>query len=86
MALSIKSAEVERKVRKLAAVTGKSITAVVCLAVDEQLKREERRRLVENETRLAEIRAIAHHCASLPVLDDRSEDEIMGWDENGLPS
>jgi hypothetical protein len=30
--------------------------------------------------------AIADHCASLPVLDTRSEDEIMGWDENGLPS
>ena len=86
MALSIKSPEVERKVRKLAAVTGKSITTVVSLAVDEQLKREERKRLVDKETVLAEIRAIAHHCASLPVLDSRSEDEIMGWDENGLPS
>ena len=86
MALSIKSPEVERKVRKLAAATGKSITVAVALAVDEQLKREERARLRNNDTVLAEVRAIAHHCASLPVLDSRSEDEIMGWDENGLPS
>jgi antitoxin VapB len=85
MALSIKSPEVERKVRKLAATTGKSITTVISIAVDEQLKREERKR--ENKANLvADLMAIARHCASLPVLDDRPEDEIMGWDENGLPS
>src|ERR1035438_8678361 len=71
MALSIKSPEVERKVRKLAAATGQSITMVVSLAVDEQLKREDRKR--ENKEHLIEeLMAIAHHCASLPVLDDRS--------------
>ncbi|MGZ8217525.1 hypothetical protein [Methylomagnum sp.] len=32
-----------------------------------------------------EIMAIAHHCASLRVLDDRSADEIIGYDENGIP-
>jgi antitoxin VapB len=85
MALSIKSPEVERKVRKLAATTGESLTVAISLAVEERLVREERRR--ENkDALLAEIRAISRHCASLPVLDDRTEDEIMGWDENGLPS
>jgi antitoxin VapB len=28
---------------------------------------------------------IARHCASLPLLDTRTPDEIMGYDENGLP-
>ncbi len=28
---------------------------------------------------------IARHCASLPVLDDRSPEEILGYDEQGLP-
>lgn len=85
MALSIKSPEVEQKVRKLAATTGESLTVAISLAVEERLAREERRR--ENkQALLEEIRAISHHCASLPILDNRSEDEIMGWDENGLPS
>lgn len=85
MALSIKSPDVERKVRKLAATTGKSITMAVSLAVDEQLARQERTK--EDRDRLVDdLMAIARHCASLPVLDTRSEDEIMGWDENGLPS
>lgn len=85
MALSIKSPEVERKVRKLAATTGESITAVILMAVDEQLKREERKR-ESKQFLIDDLMAIANHCASLPVLDDRSEDEIMGWDENGLPT
>lgn len=29
---------------------------------------------------------IALHCASLPDLDTRSADEILGYDENGLPT
>lgn len=33
-----------------------------------------------------ELEAIASRCASLPVLDDRSPDEIIGYDENGLPT
>jgi antitoxin VapB len=51
----------------------------------ERLLSEERKR--KNIAALLEdVRAISHHCASLPVLDTRTDDEIMGWDENGLPS
>jgi antitoxin VapB len=85
MALSIKSSEVERKVRRLAAVTGQSITTAVSLAVDEQLKREERKRQ-NKDAALAEVQAIIDHLATLPILDTRSEDEILGYDENGIPS
>jgi hypothetical protein len=31
------------------------------------------------------LEAIAEHCANLPVLDARSADEILGYDERGLP-
>jgi antitoxin VapB len=36
-------------------------------------------------TLVEDLLAIARHCQALPVLDDRSEDEILGYDENGLP-
>jgi hypothetical protein len=49
------------------------------LALEEQ-KRQDKAALIE------ELRAISHHCASLPVIDTCGEDEIMGWDENGLPT
>ena len=32
-----------------------------------------------------EIRVIGERCASLPVLDDRPADEILEYDEHGLP-
>jgi len=66
-------------------VTGQSITTAVSLAVDEQLKREERKRQ-NKDAALAEVQAIIDHLATLPILDTRSEDEILGYDENGIPS
>ena len=85
MALSIKSPEADQLARELAAVTGESVTAAVILAVRERLQRERRKR--ENkEAVLAEVQAIIDHCSSLPLLDTRSEDDILGYDENGIPS
>lgn len=85
MPLSIKMPEADRLARRLAATTGETITLAVFVAIRERLEREERKR--PNKTALLEeIRAISHHCASLPVLDTRSEDEILGYDEHGIPS
>jgi antitoxin VapB len=85
MALSIKSREADQLARELAALTGKPITEAVMAALQAQLEREKRKQL-NKEQLIEDVMAIARHCASLPVLDDRSEDEIMGWDENGLPT
>jgi antitoxin VapB len=85
MALSIKMPEADRLARRLADTTGETITVAVLLAIRERLEREERRKEDKRQL-IADIMAIADHCASLPVLDSRTEDEIMGWDENGLPS
>jgi antitoxin VapB len=85
MPISIKAPEADRLARRLTAVTGETITDAVIVAMRERLAREERKR-ESKDALLEEIRAISHHCASLPVLDARTEDEIMGWDENGLPS
>jgi antitoxin VapB len=85
MAISIKSPEADRLARQLAATTGESITMAITVAMRERLEREERKRL-SKAALLEEIRAISHHCAALPVLDARSEDEILGYDENGIPA
>jgi len=85
MPLSIKAPEADRLARQLAATTGETITDAVIEAMRERLAREEAKRQ-NKDALLEEIRAISHHCASLPLLDYRSDDEIMGWDENGLPS
>lgn len=87
MALSIKNREVEALARELARLTRKPITE----AVRDSLKREvERARIIAQatpRTGLAErLMAIGREVAAMPVLDDRTPDEILGYDENGLPT
>lgn len=84
MALSIKHPEADRLARELAARTGESLTDAVVIALRERLARETgRARVVPLREELAAIR---QRCASLPVLDSRAADEILGYDERGLPS
>lgn len=83
MALNIKSAKADRLARTLAARTGETITQAVERALEERLMREEGRR--SSPSLEEEILEIARRCASLPDLDTRSPDEILGYDENGLP-
>jgi antitoxin VapB len=85
MPLSIKAPEADRLARQLAAATGETITAAVIIAMRERLERQKRKQ-EDTQTLIDDLMAIANHCASLPVLDNRTDDEIMGWDENGLPS
>jgi antitoxin VapB len=88
MALSIKNREVEALARELARLSGKPITE----AVRDSLKREvERAKAIaaatpKDDDYVERIMAIARKVAAMPVLDDRSPDEILGYDENGLPS
>jgi antitoxin VapB len=86
MALSIKDPETDRLVRELARLAGESMTEAMRKAAAERPERERPKRGDTGENLIAELHAIAVHCASLPPRDDRSEDEILGWDEHGLPT
>ena len=86
MALSIRDAATDRLARELSALTGETMTGAIRAALEERLAREKRRREADVERRRKAIDAIVDHCAALPVLDDRTEDEILGYDEHGLPS
>ena len=84
MPLHINNPAVEQEIRSLAADTGESLTEAIGIAV-----RERRRRLrprIEDRATYEKIMRVAHRIAALPKLDDRSDDEILGYDENGLPS
>ncbi|WP_373508254.1 type II toxin-antitoxin system VapB family antitoxin [Thiocapsa sp.] len=83
MALNIRNAEAERLAERVAALTGETKTTAVTLALRQRLARLER---APGRARLAdELDAIARHSASLPLLDSRSAEEILGYDANGLP-
>ena len=83
MVLSIKDSEADRLARELADKTGESITDAVRTAIEERLARVRTR---HRGRRLADdLDEIAERCARLPVVDDRSADDILGYGENGLP-
>lgn len=83
MGLSIKNSETERLARLVAKQTGESITEAIEQSLRERLQRLRRR---QRAATLAEdLRAIARRVKQLPVLDDRPADEILGYDEIGLP-
>ena len=83
MALNIRNAEAERLAEAVARLTGETKTEAVTQALRDRLNRLRRERA---QRRLAdELDAIALHCARLPVQDSRSADDILGYDEHGLP-
>jgi antitoxin VapB len=81
MVLSIKDPEADRLARQLARVTGESITEAVKGALRNRLEHEQRRRGKQIDR--ARIDQIVAGIAALPVVDDRSPDELIGYDERG---
>ena len=82
MALSIKSDEADRLARELAAETGETLTDAVEIALRERLDREHARHTASIRTRLA---LLAADVAAMPVADDRTPEEIVGYGDNRLP-
>lgn len=83
MALSIRNAEVQELAETLARVTGETKTEAIRRALRDRLDRLRRERA---KRRLAdELDAIARDCAALPVRDARPADEILGYDDHGVP-
>jgi antitoxin VapB len=83
MALSIKDPETERLARALSQLTGENITTATKRAIEERLRRlggqTRRTTLLED---MAEIR---RRWSEMRIVDDRSAEEILGYDEHGLP-
>ncbi len=82
MALNIRNAEAERLASDLANLTGETKTEAVTRALRDRLMRVRRER--SKRSLADELDAIGVHCAALPVLDSRSDDEILGYDD-GIP-
>jgi antitoxin VapB len=84
MALNIKDNEADRLARELAQVTGETITVATRTALAERLAR------VRRSARHADAADLVHDIIERgrrrPILDDRSESEILGYDEHGVPT
>jgi antitoxin VapB len=83
MALNIRNAEADALASELAKCTGETKTEAVIKALRDRLTRVRRER---GKRRLAdELEEIAKRYESLPILDPRTPEEILDYDENGLP-
>ena len=84
MALNIRNRTTEELAATLADLKGETKTQAVTRALRDRLVKVRRRRAGRNIS--AELDEIARHCASLPVFDSRGPEDVLGYDEHGLPS
>ncbi len=84
MALNIKNPETHQLVQELADQTGESLTEAVTVAVRERLASLRVGR--ESAAMAAAVVEIQDFVSKLPDRDTRSADEILGYDDHGLPA
>ena len=80
MPLNIKGQLADELARKLAKETGETLTAAVARALQERLDRVRLHR-----RRGTAVDRIVSAAWRLPRLDRRTADEVLGYDEHGLP-
>jgi len=83
MPLSIKNETTERLARQVADETGESITEAIQRSLEERWERLKTRRRGRVLTR--QIEDLLRRVDALPTIDPRSPDEILGYDEHGMP-
>jgi antitoxin VapB len=75
--------QTERLAREVAAKTGESLTGAIQKALEERLERLKRQR--RSQVLTSQLEDILRRVDQLPILDSRTADEILDYDENGLP-
>ena len=84
MALIFDHPELETRVRSLAKQQGETLTQAVLTAVTERQTRLAKPKHTREE-REAFVRGVMERGRARPVLDNRTPDEILGYNEMGVP-
>jgi antitoxin VapB len=83
MPIHLKNPEAESLAREISRTTGESITQAIITALKERLERLRGRRQARSAQE--KIRHILERVDQLPDLDGRSPDEILGYNQHGVP-
>ena len=83
MAINIKDSETDSLAREVAKRTGETITDAIRTSLQERLQRLAGRYTAP--TKRDKLYEILNRVDALPRLDSRTEDEILGYDESGIP-
>lgn len=89
MALNIRNPEASRLAAEVAALAGESKTVAVILALEERLQRLRRQQTTRPDAQqllASRLDQIALSCAARPMRDQRTPEQILGYDARGLPS
>lgn len=84
MALNIKDERTDRLARELATLTGESITVAARTALEERLHRV--RAGARARASGGGLQRFIDRGRARRVLDARSPEEVLGYDERGLPT
>ena len=84
MTLNIKNPTAEQLARRLAEATGESLTAAVIAALQNRLVAVQQQRAHPNL--LAEIAELQAFVRAQPDRDPRTADEILDYNDHGLPT
>lgn len=84
MALNIKDEATDRLVRRYAMLKGLSYTKAIRVAMTDVLTRENA--LPDSGSFSEKVRVIQDRVAAHPRLTSLSADEIIGYDETGMPA
>ena len=81
MTINIDNLEAERLVQELSELTGENISEIIVKALAERLEREKRKKGISTTVK-DELLIIAQRFQALPTLDIRSEEEILGYEND----
>ena len=80
MTLVVENPRADQLAEELAALRGRPVAEVVVAALESELARARQPHAITSD-----LRAIARRFAALPVRDARSDDDILAYDDRGLP-
>jgi len=82
MAISIRNEKTEKLAREVAHLTGENLTQTITHSLEERLNRLKGRKTTIDLRH--EIMLISERCQSLPDIDPRTPDEILGYGQDGV--
>ena len=84
MPLSIRNPKAEKLARQVAALSGENVTQAIIHALEKRLQALQAK--APAESLVEEIMDISRRCSSLEDRDHRNPDDILDYDDQGVPS
>jgi len=84
MAINIKNKRSCELAYELSSLTKKNITKAITEAMEMRLLKIKQQSKSYKPSLKERIKEVSLHCSSLPMIDKRTPDEILGYDSKGL--